>query len=88
MRAPARVGVGGMEGGGAPGGDRTPGELHRKRWSGDLNTGPWGCFGHEWASPLTLSFLVCKTGGWTIGGAGMVECLVQDRARGDPGIRL
>lgn len=42
MRAPARVGVGGTEGGGAPGGDRTPGELHRKRWSGGLNAGPRG----------------------------------------------
>lgn len=38
---------GGMEGGGAPGGDRTPGELHRERWSGDLNAGLRGCFGHE-----------------------------------------
>jgi len=47
VQAPARVGVGGMEGGGAPGGDRTPGELHRERWSGDLNAGLRGCFGHE-----------------------------------------
>lgn len=48
MQAPARVGVGtGMEGGGAPGGDRTPGELHGERWSGDLNAGLRGCFGHE-----------------------------------------